>query len=121
MPAFKAPKKNLIEAVEHWFSGDQGEKDLEAAANAFNIVPEEAVAQKRNFEVWDENWEAVQMFLRLQTQWRVSINGPVGLDYGAAQWLFRLYAVKVKDQRSLLEDLQVMEATALAKFNAGGK
>jgi hypothetical protein len=52
------------------------------------------------------------MFLRLQTQWRVGMNGPIGLDYGAADWLFRLYLVK--DPASLLEDLQVMEAAALA-------
>ena len=50
------------------------------------------------------------MFLRLQTQWRVGMSGPVGLDYGAAEWLFRLYA----EPASLLEDLQVMEAAVLA-------
>jgi hypothetical protein len=53
------------------------------------------------------------MFLRLQTQWRVGMNGLIGLDYVAAEWLFRLYSVKVKDRRSLLEDLQVMESAAL--------
>jgi hypothetical protein len=42
------------------------------------------------------------------------MNGLVGLDYGAAEWLFRLYAVKVKDRRSLLEDLQVMESAVLS-------
>ena len=52
------------------------------------------------------------MFLRLQTQWRVGMSGPVGLDYCAAEWLFRLYAVA--DPASLLEDLQVMEAAVLA-------
>ena len=52
------------------------------------------------------------MFLRLQTQWRVGMGGPLGLDYGAAEWLFRLCGVE--DQRSLLEDLQVMEYAVLA-------
>jgi hypothetical protein len=51
------------------------------------------------------------MFMRLQTQWRVGMNGPLGLDYVAAEWLFRLYAVK--EPASLLEDLQVMEAAVL--------
>jgi hypothetical protein len=70
-------------------------------------------------EVWEENWEAVEMFLRLQTQWRVGMNGLIGLDYQAAGWLFRLYAAK--EPRSLLEDLQVIEAavlTAIAKREA---
>ena len=69
------------------------------------------MAKSADYEVWEENWEAVQMFLRLQTQWRVGMNGPLGLDYVAAQWLFRLYAVK--EPASLLEDLQVMEAAVL--------
>jgi hypothetical protein len=55
------------------------------------------------------------MFLRLQTQWRTSMSGVVGLDYSAVQWLLRLY--EVEDQRSMLEDLQVMEGAALVKIN----
>jgi hypothetical protein len=47
------------------------------------------------------------------------MNGLLGLDYLAAEWLFRLYSVK--EPASLLEDLQVMEAavlTAVAKREA---
>lgn len=55
------------------------------------------------------------MFLRLQTQWRTSMSGVVGLDYGAVQWMLRLY--EVEDQRSMLEDLQVMEGAALNMMN----
>lgn len=57
----------------------------------------------------------VEMFLRVQTQWRTTMNGVLGLDYGALAWLFMMYAVN--DQRALLEDLQVMEAAALAIIN----
>ena len=59
------------------------------------------------------------MFLRLQTQWRVGMNGLIGLDYLAAEWLFRLFSVD--EPASLLEDLQVIEAavlTAIAKREA---
>lgn len=52
------------------------------------------------------------MFLRCQTQWRVTMSGVLGLDYGAVAWLLTLYAVE--DQRSMLEDLQVMECSVLA-------
>lgn len=55
------------------------------------------------------------MFLRLQTQWRTSMSGVVGLDYGAVQWMLRLY--EVENQRSMLEDLQVMEGAALNMMN----
>ena len=33
-------------------------------------------AKASEFEVWEENWEIVEMFLRMQTQWRVGMAGP---------------------------------------------
>ena len=63
--------------------------------------------------MWPENTEAVTMFSRLQTQWRTCTRGPVGLDYGAAQWLFSLYSVA--QPLALLEDLQVMERAYLGE------
>ena len=68
--------------------------------------------------MWPENWDTVEMFLRLQTQWRIGMGGPIGLDYSAVEWLLRLY--EVKDQRALLEDLQIMEGAALAAMNREG-
>ncbi len=71
--------------------------------------------EPEHFEVWEENWTVVQMFLRCQTQWRTTMNGVLGLDYGAVAWLFKMYAVK--DPRELLEDLQIMEAAAMLTIN----
>ena len=71
-----------------------------------------------DFEVLEENWESVQMFLRCQTQWRTTMSGILGLDYGALAWLFRLY--EVTDQRAVLEDLQVMESAAMLVMNERG-
>jgi hypothetical protein len=83
--------------------------DTQSDAAAFGLaLPEQTV---EHFEVWEENWPAVEMFLRCQTQWRTTMNGLLGLDYGAVAWLLRLY--EVEDPRALLEDLQVMEAAAL--------
>ena len=64
-----------------------------------------------HFEVFPENWEAITMWTRISTQWRVSMAGAIGLDYTVLRWLFELY--EVKDQRELLEDLQTMEAAVL--------
>jgi hypothetical protein len=83
------------------------ETDADAAALGI-VMPEQP---PEDFEVFEENWPVVEMFLRLQTQWRTTMNGLLGLDYGAVAWLLRLY--EVKDPRALLEDLQVMEAAAL--------
>jgi hypothetical protein len=79
------------------------------------VLPPPVAAQ---FEVHPENWATVEMFLRLQTQWRSTMSGVIGLDYSAAQWLFRLY--EVQDQRALLEDLQTMEVAAMQVINKPG-
>jgi len=70
---------------------------------------------EENFQVWESNWDIVQMFLRLQTQWRTSTGGLTGLHYTVAEWLCKLYSVE--QPRELLEGLQVMEAAAMSKLN----
>lgn len=55
------------------------------------------------------------MWSRVQTQWRTSMSGAIGLDYSVLAWLFKMY--EVEDPRSLLEDLQVMEAAVLAAMS----
>ena len=87
--------------------------ETEADAATLGIVMPELPPE--DFEVFEENWPAVEMFLRLQTQWRTTMSGLLGLDYGAVAWLLRLY--EVEDPRALLEDLQVMEAAALLSIN----
>ena len=85
-----------------------------ADAKAFGLALPEPEAPK-DFEVWPDNWPAVEMFLRCQTQWRTTASGVCGLDYSAVEWLFRLY--EVRDQPAVLEDLQVMEAAAVKILN----
>jgi len=68
--------------------------------------------------VWEENWESLMMFLRMQTQWNVTMGGYVGLKYEVllgAGGLMSLY--DVDNPRELLEDIQTMEAAALAELN----
>jgi hypothetical protein len=68
--------------------------------------------------VLPDNWPAVVMWSRIQTQWRVSMNGVIGLDYGILLGpgnMFDLYSVE--SPRLLLEDLQVMEFAALEAMN----
>lgn len=76
------------------------------------VLPNEELPSK-DFEVWPENWPALQMFLRVQTQWRVGMNGLIGLDYGAVAWLLSLYS-ETDQHRELLEALQIMEGAVLA-------
>ena len=72
--------------------------------------------------MWEQNWESVLMFLRMQTQWAVSHSGFVGLKYEVllcAGGLFDLY--NVNNRVAMLEDLKVMEAAALKEFNKDSK
>lgn len=72
-------------------------------------------AKSAAFEVWEENWETVMMFLRMQTQWNASMGGVTGLNYSSLEYLCRLYSVK--DPVSLFEGIQVMEVVALSSLN----
>ena len=107
-----------MDAACHWVSGGIKDETPDDASVLGNIIVDDVSADE-DFEVWPENWEVVQMFLRCQTQWRTAgMGGVIGLDYGAVAWLFRLH--RVKDQRALLEDLQIMEAAVLAAFAKQG-
>jgi len=76
-------------------------------------------AVQKDFEVWEENWEAVLMFVRMSTQWHTSMAGLTGLNYPSLEWLCKLYSVK--DPVAIFEGVQVMELAALAVLNANRK
>jgi hypothetical protein len=69
----------------------------------------------QEYEIWLEHEDAVLLFLRCQTQWRVGGIGVVGLDYAVVLQIMDLYAVG--DRRQALEDLQVMEGRAKELIN----
>ena len=73
----------------------------------------EAASDPDLFEVWEENWQALGIFLKVQTQWRVGMAGLIGLDYSAVAWVLKLVASE--DQHlALLDDLQIMERAVLS-------
>lgn len=49
----------------------------------------------------------MQMFFRLQTQWRATYGHYYGLDYDVVLKLLDLY--EVEDKKDMLEQLQVVE------------
>ena len=56
------------------------------------------------------------MFLRMGTQWSVSMAGLTGLNYPSLDWLCRLY--EVKEPLEMFEGIQVMESAALLCLNS---
>ena len=82
----------------------------EAAAMGL-VIPDPAPLV---FDMHPDAEEAIGMWFRICTQWRVTSGQRIGLDYGVLLGpggLFSLY--QVADPRGLLEDLQVMEEAAL--------
>ena len=78
------------------------------------VLPEEEHREEA-CEVWEENWDIVMMFMRLQTQWNNVMGAYTGLKYEVLPWLCNLYSVE--DPKAMLEGIQVMEAAALQELN----
>jgi hypothetical protein len=64
--------------------------------------------------IWDENVPIVELWLAMQTQWRTSFGGVIGLDYNVALQLMPAY--DLDDARTALHGLQLMESETLAIF-----
>lgn len=39
------------------------------------------IGNEPTVEVWDDNWDAIELYDRFSTQWRMSMHGPAALDY----------------------------------------
>lgn len=70
-----------------------------------------------SFPVLDENWNAIQLFLSVSTQWvRAGMDGSVvGLNYQSVEFVLKLY--KAKKRAEVFSDLQLIERGALTVFN----
>ena len=59
--------------------------------------------EQDDYELWMENVETWLFFCQVQTQWRTSMSGLIGLDYGAIIAVATLH--EVEDKRQLLTEL----------------
>jgi hypothetical protein len=70
-----------------------------------------------NFPVLPENWPVVELFLAVQTQWRMApMGGVLGLDYSAVDVAIRRGGHA--DDAETFAGLQVMERAAVAEIQA---
>jgi len=56
--------------------------------------------------------------VRLDTQWRVGMAGPIGLDYNAAYPLIDRATSTPEEWDDMLDDLRVLEAEAMDVMRA---
>lgn len=99
-----------MSAADYWTGGAVVDDSGDDAA-AFGLELPDLESKAEHCEVWPEAWPAVNLFLKVQTQWRGGASGIIGLDYQAVRWLMELY--EFDDQRTMLKDLQVIEARVI--------
>ena len=63
--------------------------------------------------VYPENWQTVQVFFALRTQWNQGMGGCTGLRYEAIPLVEKRLGVKKKRHAEIFHGLQIMEAEAL--------
>lgn len=59
--------------------------------------------------IWEENRQAYGVFCFMDTQWRVGMNGPEGLDYLVLYQKLDRMKLNDDDYQQLFDDVQVME------------
>ena len=81
------------------------------------ILPEK---KDDDFWLWPEHLNAFDLFMRCQTQWRISGLGQVtGFCYDSVLAIAKLY--EYDDLKSIIEDLQIMEIKAIEILNKDKK
>lgn len=71
-----------------------------------------------DFEVFHENWETVQLFLLLGTQWNViSMGGYSGLRYEAVEAVMSITQIPKRRRAELFHNLRIMEYAALDEMH----
>jgi len=67
-------------------------------------------------EVWPKHWQALELFLLCQDQWRIGGDSYIGLDLGVLLQVADAY--DVRNKRQLVEDVQVIARRAAELLNA---
>ena len=76
--------------------------------------------KEEDFELWPEHQNVFDLFMRCQTQWRISGLGQVtGFCYDSVLAIAKLY--EYDDLKSVIEDLQIMEIKAIEILNKDKK
>ena len=105
-------KKKLSDAGRYWARGGESYKDAIEDLKLLN-APDSAIEEllemqkSEDFEVWPENWPALQLFLRVQTQWRATYGAYYGLDYNTLFSAIELY--QLDDRADIFERVQNIE------------
>lgn len=68
-------------------------------------------------ELWTDHLPAINVFMRLRTQWQVGMSGPVGLRYETLGFILELEGIPREDWPLLVTEVQIMERITLQKMS----
>ncbi|MBZ9574420.1 DUF1799 domain-containing protein [Modicisalibacter sp. MOD 31.J] len=96
------------------FWASDGKDTLSDDLEALGIQVPNSLRRPVTFPVLPENWEALQIFLACQSQWRVSPMGVLtGIDYGSVSAVMQMRQVPPTEQAKRLDEVQRIERGAL--------
>lgn len=75
------------------------------------------LAPAHEYEVWPENMPSIRLFSSLQTQWRVGMNGPTGIDYNVLFTRMSQMKLSEQDHEWMFDDIRTIESEALSIMN----
>ncbi len=88
---------------------------MDDALAAFGLTRE---AQSDRCEVWEENWEVLTWFLRLERRWIVgAMGGLLRFDDAAILSQLEIYGIKRKKRQQIHRGLMIMEGAAIEVIN----
>lgn len=70
-------------------------------------------AGREPFHLWRQNVQAWDLFMAVQTQWRIGMGGREGLDYHGVEVVMQRSGIAEPARDRLFADLRVMERAAL--------
>lgn len=68
------------------------------------------------FDVWPDNWQALDVFMAMGTQWRTGMGGATGLDYGVLPDVMSLRGVRKAERPEVFDWVRLMEGEALSQM-----
>lgn len=71
-----------------------------------------------NVEVWPENWPALDLYMRYQTQWIQGAAGPAGLNYAILLSDLEKQGLDEEQVEDVMEGIRIIENSVLEHFHS---
>lgn len=66
-----------------------------------------------DLDVLEDNLPAVRVWFAVQTQWRIGLDGPSGLDYAVLPAVLGLFGIRRKQRGEVFAALRILEGETL--------